>query len=55
MAAGAYISGIGSWLTPVGIIIAAVGGLMGFVDDTFCGDHGDAINFPVIGPDNIGC
>ncbi len=55
IAAVGLIPGIGSWVMPVGVMIAAVGSLMSWIDDTFCGDHGDAINLPVIGPDNIGC
>jgi hypothetical protein len=40
---------------PAGVIIVALGGVVLWVDMTFCDYHGVAINWPVIGPVNIGC
>jgi hypothetical protein len=62
-AAGAVIAVIGavfSWaptviFVPIGLIIAAAGPVIDWVDATFCDNHGAAINLPVLGPDNIGC
>lgn len=40
---------------PAAVIFLALGGVILWVDMTFCDNHGVAINWPVIGPTNIGC
>ena len=49
------IPGVAPVVIPIGLIIAATGPVIDWVDTTFCDQHGVAINLPVIGPDNIGC
>ena len=53
------VIGLIPWAAPValpaGIIIIALGGVVLWVDMTFCDYHGVALNIPVIGLVNIGC
>jgi hypothetical protein len=47
--------GVAPVVIPIGLITAATGPVIDWVDTTFCNQHGVAINLPVVGPDNIGC